>query len=125
MYNNVIDNLNRQKERIDEMIRNYQQPQPVNNFINNPPPISNNPVYERIRDEKIDFKRVELLGVKKVIKQERETNLALDISFYSSVLLSSFYLLLKILLIHLPMDNFQKDKLQDLFSLIQFYQIVR
>ena len=30
----LIDNLNRQKDRIDEMIRNYQQPQPVNNFIN-------------------------------------------------------------------------------------------
>lgn len=36
MYNNqyMLDNLTRQKERIDEMIRNYQQPQPVNNFIN-------------------------------------------------------------------------------------------
>ena len=35
MYNNqyMIDNLNRQRDRIDEMIRNYQQPQPVNNFI--------------------------------------------------------------------------------------------
>ena len=30
----MLDNLNRQKDRIDEMIRNYQQPQPVNNFIN-------------------------------------------------------------------------------------------
>jgi hypothetical protein len=29
----MIDNLNRQKERIDDLIRNYQQPQPVNNFI--------------------------------------------------------------------------------------------
>ena len=36
MYNNqyMLDNLNRQKERIDDMIRSYQQPQPVNNFIN-------------------------------------------------------------------------------------------
>ena len=36
MYNNqnMIDNLMRQKDRIDEMIKNYQQPQPVNNFIN-------------------------------------------------------------------------------------------
>lgn len=36
MYNNqyMLDNLTRQKERIDEMIRSYQQPQPVNNFIN-------------------------------------------------------------------------------------------
>ena len=29
-----IDNLNKQKDRIDEIIRSYQQPQPVNNFIN-------------------------------------------------------------------------------------------
>lgn len=36
MYGNqyILDNLSRQKDRIDEMIRNYQQPQPVNNFIN-------------------------------------------------------------------------------------------
>ena len=38
MYNNqyMLENLTRQKDRIDEMIRNYQQPQPqpVNNFIN-------------------------------------------------------------------------------------------
>ena len=37
MYGNsqyMIDNLNRQKDRIDDMIRSYQQPQPVNNFIN-------------------------------------------------------------------------------------------
>lgn len=36
MYNNqyMIDNLSRQKERIEDMIRSYQQPQPVNNFIN-------------------------------------------------------------------------------------------
>ena len=35
MYNNnyMLDNLTRQKERIDEMIRSCQQPQPVNNFI--------------------------------------------------------------------------------------------
>ena len=34
MYGNnyMVDNLNRQKERIEDMIRNYQQP--VNNFIN-------------------------------------------------------------------------------------------
>ena len=29
----MIDNLIRQKDKIDDMIRNYQQPQPVNNFI--------------------------------------------------------------------------------------------
>lgn len=37
MYGNnqyMLDSLNRQKDRIEEMIRNYQQPQPVNNFIN-------------------------------------------------------------------------------------------
>ena len=34
MYNqNMIDNLIRQKDKIDEMIRSYQTPQPVNNFI--------------------------------------------------------------------------------------------
>lgn len=30
----MIDNLYRYKGQIDEMIRNYQQPQPVNNIIN-------------------------------------------------------------------------------------------
>ena len=30
----MIDNLIRQKDRIDDMIRNYQQPQPVNNYFN-------------------------------------------------------------------------------------------
>ena len=36
MYTNqyMIDNLTRQKDRIDDLIKNYQQPQPVNNFIN-------------------------------------------------------------------------------------------
>ena len=34
MYNNIIDNLNRQKDKIDEMIRSYQAPSPVNNYIN-------------------------------------------------------------------------------------------
>ena len=37
MYGNnqyMIDSLNRQKDKIDDMIRSYQQPQPVNNFIN-------------------------------------------------------------------------------------------
>lgn len=37
MYGNnqyMLDSLNRQKDRIDEMIRAYQQPQPVNNIIN-------------------------------------------------------------------------------------------
>ena len=35
MYSNqyMLENLERQKERIDDMIRSYQQPQPVNNFI--------------------------------------------------------------------------------------------
>ena len=50
MYNNIIDNLNRQKDKIDEMIRNYQQPQPVNNFITNQTP-QNNLVEWRILNE--------------------------------------------------------------------------
>lgn len=36
MYNTnqtMIDNLLKQKDRIDDMIKTYQQPQPVNNFI--------------------------------------------------------------------------------------------
>ena len=34
MYNSYyLDNLNRQKEKLEEMIRNFQ-PQPINNFIN-------------------------------------------------------------------------------------------
>lgn len=34
MYNNqyMIDNLTRQKEKIDDMLRSYQQPQPMNVF---------------------------------------------------------------------------------------------
>lgn len=51
MYNNVIDNLNRQKDRIDEMIRNYQQPQPVNNYINTTQTPSNNLIEWRILNE--------------------------------------------------------------------------
>ena len=35
MYNNVLDNLMRQKDRIEDMIKNYQQP--VNNFITQTP----------------------------------------------------------------------------------------
>lgn len=34
MYNNTIDNLIRRKEEIENMIHNYQNPQPVNNFFN-------------------------------------------------------------------------------------------
>ena len=36
MYNNqyIIDNLHRQRDQIDGILANYQQPQPVNNFIN-------------------------------------------------------------------------------------------
>lgn len=36
MYNNqfMIDNLNRQKDKIDDIIRSYQNTPPVNNFIN-------------------------------------------------------------------------------------------
>ena len=41
MNSYMLDNLNRQKERIDEMIRTYQQPQPVNNFINTQTPNEN------------------------------------------------------------------------------------
>ena len=51
MYNNIIDNLNRQKDRIDEMIKNYQQPQPINNFITSQQTTPNNFVEWRILNE--------------------------------------------------------------------------
>ena len=34
MYDNYIENLKRQKDRIDELISTYKQPNPINNFIN-------------------------------------------------------------------------------------------
>lgn len=48
---NMIDNLMRQKDRIDEMIRNYQQPQPVNNFINANPTINKDMIEWRVLNE--------------------------------------------------------------------------
>ena len=54
MYNNqfMLENLNRQKERIDEMIRNYQnQPQPVNNFINTNQTVNKELIEWRILNE--------------------------------------------------------------------------
>ena len=53
MYNNqyMIDNLNRQKDRIEEMIRNYQQPQPVNNFINTNQTTNQNLIEWRVLNE--------------------------------------------------------------------------
>lgn len=54
MYGNnqyMLDNLNRQKDRIDEMIRSYQQPQPVNNFINTNQPPNKDLIEWRILNE--------------------------------------------------------------------------
>ena len=54
MYNanqNMIDNLLRQKDRIDDMIKNYQQPQPVNNFINTTPTSNKDLIEWRILNE--------------------------------------------------------------------------
>lgn len=51
MYQNYIDNLKRQKDRIDELISNYQQPQPVNNFINTTQTPNNNLIEWRILNE--------------------------------------------------------------------------
>ena len=48
---NMIDNLMRQKDRIDEMIRNYQQPQPVNNFISTNPTINKDLIEWRVLNE--------------------------------------------------------------------------
>ena len=41
----------RQKDRIDDMIKNYQQPQPVNNFINTTQTPQNNLIEWRILNE--------------------------------------------------------------------------
>ena len=54
MYGNnqyMIENLSRQKERIDEMIRSYQQPQPVNNFINTSQTIPKDLIEWRVLNE--------------------------------------------------------------------------
>ena len=48
---NMIDNLMRQKDRSDEMIRNYQQPQPVNNFISTNPTINKDLIEWRVLNE--------------------------------------------------------------------------
>jgi hypothetical protein len=49
----VLDNLNRQKDRIDEMIRNYQQTQqqPVNNFINTAQTLNKDLIEWRVLNE--------------------------------------------------------------------------
>ena len=49
MYSNIIDNLNSQKDKIDEMIRNYQAP--VNNYINTNQTPQNNLLEWRILNE--------------------------------------------------------------------------
>ena len=54
MYGNnqyMIESLTRQKDKIDDMIRNYQQPQPVNNFINTNQQINKDFVEWRILNE--------------------------------------------------------------------------
>lgn len=51
MYGNYIDNLKRQKDRIDELISTYQQPQPVNNYINTNVTPNNNLIEWRILNE--------------------------------------------------------------------------
>lgn len=56
---------------------------PVNNLVNNPPPISNHPIFDRIHDIKKDFVKIETLNAKKVLDKEKQANLMLDISFYA------------------------------------------
>ena len=51
MYGNYIESLKRQKDRIDELISTYQQPQPVNNFINTNVTPNNNLIEWRILNE--------------------------------------------------------------------------
>ena len=51
MYSNYIDNLKRQKDRIEDLISTYQQPQPVNNYINTNVSPNNNLIEWRILNE--------------------------------------------------------------------------
>ena len=55
----------------------------VNNLINNPPPISNNPVYERICGIKKDFVTVGKIHAKEILAKEARTNFMLDMFLYS------------------------------------------
>lgn len=51
-YDNMINNLNREKRRIEDMIQNYQnQPTPVNNFINTNQTTSKDLIEWRILNE--------------------------------------------------------------------------
>lgn len=51
-YNNMLNSLNREKRRIEDMIQNYQnQPTPVNNFINTNQTPQNNLIEWRILNE--------------------------------------------------------------------------
>lgn len=51
-YDNMLNNLNREKRRIEDMIQSYQnQPQPVNNFINTNQSTSKDLIEWRILNE--------------------------------------------------------------------------
>ena len=51
-YDNMLNSLNREKRRIEDMIQNYQnQPTPVNNFINTSQTLSNDMVIWRVLNE--------------------------------------------------------------------------
>lgn len=51
-YDNMLNSLNREKRRIEDMIQNYQnQPTPVNNFINTNQTPQNNLIEWRILNE--------------------------------------------------------------------------
>ena len=51
-YDNMLNSLNREKRRIEDMIQNYQnQPTPVNNFINTNQTPSNDMVIWRVLNE--------------------------------------------------------------------------
>lgn len=56
MYGNYyLENLNRQKEKLEEMIKNYQQPQPINNFINTNQTPPSNLIEWRVLNENEDI----------------------------------------------------------------------
>ena len=52
MYDNMLNSLNREKRRIEDMIQNYQnQPQPVNNIFNAPQTSNKDLIEWRILNE--------------------------------------------------------------------------
>lgn len=72
MYNNqyLLENLTRQKDRIDDMIKNYQQT-PVNNFINTNQFVSNDLYEMKILNENDEVENIAIFKDTIFIGDER------------------------------------------------------